>query len=92
MMPSKRQLLDTSQRLGMLMEELEHLKARIRARVGHPFRVIKRQFGHTNVRYRALLKNTQQLNMLFALSNLWMVQKVNYSEGGVVRSQAAHAG
>lgn len=49
--------------------------ARIRAKVEHPFRVIKRQFGHLNVRYRGLLKNTQQLHTLFALSNLWMTRE-----------------
>jgi len=38
--------------------------------VEHPFRVVKRQFGHTKVRYRGLAKNAGQLNVLFALSNL----------------------
>ncbi len=42
----------------------------------HPFRVIKRQFGHVKVRYRGVAKNTQQLHTLFALSNLWMVRNV----------------
>ena len=40
----------------------------------HPFRVIKRQFGYTKVRYRRLKKNTLQPKTLFALSNLWMVR------------------
>ena len=44
------------------------------AKVEHPFRVIKRQFGFVKVRYRGLKKNTQQLFTLFALSNLWMVR------------------
>ena len=44
------------------------------AKVEHPFRVIKRQFGFTKVRYRGLKKNTLQLKTLFALSNLWMVR------------------
>ena len=44
------------------------------AKVEHPFRVIKRQFGYTKVRYRGLKKNTLQLKTLFALSNLWMVR------------------
>jgi IS5 family transposase len=55
--------------------ELEHIKASLRAKVEHPFRVIKRQFGYTKVRYRGLAKNTVQLMTLFALSNLWMVRK-----------------
>ncbi|MFG6449380.1 transposase [Roseateles sp. BYS180W] len=44
-------------------------------KVEHPFRVIKRQFGHVKVRYRGLVKNTAQLHALFALSNLWMVRR-----------------
>ncbi|WP_143701827.1 transposase, partial [Xanthomonas oryzae] len=40
-----------------------------------PFRVIKRQFGYTKVRYRGLAKNTAQVQTLFALSNLWMVRR-----------------
>ncbi len=57
------------------MEWLEHLKAKVRARVEHPFRVVKRQFGYQKVRYRGLAKNTTQLVTLFALSNLWMVRR-----------------
>ena len=46
----------------------EQLKASVRAKVEHPFRVIKRQFGYVKVRYRGLAKNTAQLITLFALS------------------------
>ncbi|PPV00551.1 transposase, partial [Xanthomonas bromi] len=53
----------------------EHFKASVRAKVEHPFRVIKRQFGYTKVRYRGLAKNTAQVLTLFALSNLWMVRR-----------------
>jgi IS5 family transposase len=75
MRPGKRAALDKSGKLGQLIDELERLKASIRAKVEHPFRVIKRQFGHVKVRYRGLRKNTAQLNTLFALANLWMVRK-----------------
>ncbi|MDM7580390.1 transposase, partial [Xanthomonas fragariae] len=47
----------------------------VRAKVEHPFRVIKRQFGYTKVRYRGLAKNTAHVLTLFALSNLWMVRR-----------------
>ena len=60
--------------LGAMKQRLEKNKASLRAKVEHPFRVIKRQFGHTRVRYRGLAKNTAQLMTLFALSNLWMVR------------------
>jgi len=59
---------------GQLAERAERLKASVRAKVEHPFRVIKRQFGHTKVRYRGLMKNTAQLITLFALSNIWMAR------------------
>ncbi|WP_140637425.1 transposase, partial [Methylibium rhizosphaerae] len=51
------------------------MKASIRAKVEHPFRVLKRQFVFTKVRYRGLAKNTAQLVTLFALSNLWMARR-----------------
>jgi transposase, IS5 family len=57
------------------VQTLETLKARLRARVEHPFRVIKRQFGFTKVRFRGLAKNTAQILTLFAMSNLWMVRR-----------------
>ena len=56
------------------IDHAEKIKASIRAKVEHPFRVITQQFGYTKVRYRGLKKNTLQLKTLFALSNLWMVR------------------
>jgi transposase, IS5 family len=67
---------------GALTEQAEKLKASVRAKVEHPFRVIKRQFGHCKVRYRGLAKNTAQLAMLFALSNIWMARKVLMQRAG----------
>jgi IS5 family transposase len=73
--PGKRRLLDKHTRMGAIMDKLEKTKASIRAKVEHPFRVIKRQFGHVKVRYLGLAKNTAQPHTLFALSNLWMVHR-----------------
>ena len=53
----------------------EHHKASVRVKVEHPFRVVKRQFGYTRVRYRGLAKSTAQVLTLFALSNLWMARR-----------------
>ena len=75
MRAGKRRALDKDSPMGAVLEQLEHVKARIRAKVEHPFRVIKRQFGHMKVRYRGLAKNTAQLHTLFALSNLWMARR-----------------
>lgn len=49
-------------------------QSRIRARVEHVFRVIKRQFGYSKVRYRGLAKNAAQVNMLVGLANLYMLR------------------
>ena len=75
MKPGKRKMLDKETPMGAVLEKLEQAKASIRAKVEHPFRVIKRQFGFVKVKYRGLAKNTANLVTLFALSNLWMVRK-----------------
>ena len=76
-------------KLKQIVEELETLKARIRARVEHPFRVIKRQFGFMKVRFKGLAKNTAQVITLFALSNLWMARKRLLTPTGPLRPQFA---
>src|SRR5665213_900838 len=57
------------------LERIEKRKASVRAKVYHPFRVIKRQFGVMKVRFRGLAKNTAHVITLFALSNLWMARR-----------------
>ncbi len=74
MRPGKRRALDKNSPWGNLLDKAEQLKASVRAKVEHPFRVLKCQFGFTKVRYKGLAKNTSQLMTLFALSNLWMVR------------------
>ena len=75
MRPGKRKALDKEDEADAMLDKAEKLKAGVRAKVEHPFRVVKRQFGFMKVRYRGLKKNTAQLFTLFALSNLWMVRK-----------------
>jgi IS5 family transposase len=70
-------------------ERRETRKARIRARVEHPFRVIKRQFGLMKVRFRGLAKNTAHIVTLFALSNLWMARRKLLAMTGALRPQFA---
>ncbi|MFI8689639.1 IS5-like element ISPst5 family transposase [Stutzerimonas kunmingensis] len=65
--------------------KIEKSKAQVRAKVEHPFRVIKRQFGYVKTRFRGLAKNTAQLVTLFALSNLWMVRRHLLTNAGEVR-------
>ena len=57
-----------------LAQAYEKLKAKIRARVEHPFHVVKNIFNYKKTRYRGIAKNAAQLNMLFGLSNLYMAR------------------
>jgi IS5 family transposase len=57
------------------VRKAETAKARIRAKVEHPFRVVKRQFGYVKVRFKGLAKNTAHVLTLFALANLWLARK-----------------
>ena len=75
MRPGKRRALDKNSPWGNLLDQAEQLKASVRAKVEHPFRILKCQFGFTKVRYKGLAKNTAQLVTLFALSNLWMARR-----------------
>ena len=70
------------------MDKIEKCKASIHAKVEHPFRVVKRQFGFVKVRYRGLKKNTLQRETLFTLSNLWMARHPLIATQGCVRPKA----
>lgn len=58
-----------------LTRALERVKAQIRARVEHPFHVVKNLFKHKKVRYKGLAKNDAQLYSLFGLANLVIAKK-----------------
>ena len=51
-------------------QKLERIKAQVRAKVEHPFHIIKNLFHYSKARYRGLAKNLAQLQTLFALANL----------------------
>lgn len=87
MRPGLRRALDKDNPVDALIDQLERTKASIRARVEHPFRVLKQQFGYVKVRYRGLKKNTAQIVTLFALSNLWMARHKLLACMGQVRLQ-----
>ena len=74
MRPGKRRTLDRSP-LGVLMEKLEQAKASIRAKVEHPFHVVKNLFSHRKTRYKGLAKNTAQLFTLFGFANLVLARR-----------------
>src|SRR5271167_1390714 len=62
-----------------LVDELQkaknRVKARVRAKVEHPFRILKRIFGFEKVRYRGIAKNHHRLCASFALVNLYLHRK-----------------
>jgi IS5 family transposase len=74
MRPGKRRALDKSSE-GEAQELLEQTKASIRAKVEHPFHVVKNLFRHRKARYRGLAKNTAQLFTLFAFANLMLARR-----------------
>jgi IS5 family transposase len=75
MRPGKRRQLDTTRKWARLLEKAEQLKASIRAKVEHPFHVIKNLFRHKKTRYKGLAKNEAQLFSLFGLANLFIAKK-----------------
>jgi IS5 family transposase len=75
MQPGKRKQMDLTRKWAQLLEQAEQLKASIRAKVEHPFHVIKNLFRHKKVRYRGLAKNTAQLFSLFGLANLVIAKR-----------------
>jgi IS5 family transposase len=58
-----------------LQRAKNRVKARVRAKVEHPFRIVKRVFGFEKTRYRGLRKNHQRLCVNFALANLYLHRK-----------------
>jgi IS5 family transposase len=53
--------------------QAESRKASVRAKVEHPFLIVKRDFGFTKTRYRGIAKNLNHLNVLFASAN-WLMR------------------
>lgn len=75
MRPGRRRQLNLRTRLGQLQEKLEHLKASVRAKVEHPFHIVKNLLGYRKAKYRGLAKNTAQLFTLFGIANLMLARR-----------------
>lgn len=74
MRPGKRRALpDTPE--GKLQDRLETAKANIRSKGEHPFRVIKQQFGFQKTRLRGIAKHRCKVNVLAALTNLFLARR-----------------
>jgi len=64
-------------------KERNRRMSKTRARVEHPFHVIKCLFGYRKVRYRGIYKNAAQLFTLFSLANIFLVRrKLLYPQPG----------
>ena len=74
MRPGKRRALPNTPD-GRLLNLIETAKAHIRSKVEHPFRVIKQQFGFQKTRLRGLAKNSCKINVLAALTNLFLARR-----------------
>lgn len=74
MRPGKRKALPKTTE-GELQGWIEHTKASIRAKVEHPFHVVKNLFRHRKARYKGLAKNTAQLFTLFGFANLMLARR-----------------
>jgi IS5 family transposase len=63
------------ERIDEVQKRKNHNKSRVRAKVEHPFLVLKKIFGFAKVRYRGLAKNTVRLQVACALVNLFQVRR-----------------
>jgi IS5 family transposase len=62
-------------RVDELQKKKNRSKSSVRAKVEHPFRILKRIFGFDKVRYRGIAKNHHRLCANFALVNLYLHRK-----------------
>jgi hypothetical protein len=62
-------------RVDELQRAKNKSKSSVRAKVEHPFGILKRIFGFDKVRYRGLAKNYHRLCACFALINLYLHRK-----------------
>ena len=75
MKPGKRKQLNPEFKWARLLEQAEQLKASVRAKVEHPFHVIKNLFRHRKTRYKGLAKNEAHLFSLFGLANIVIAKR-----------------
>ena len=60
----------------------------MRAKVEHPFLIIRRDFGFAKTRYRGLAKSRNHLHVLFASAN-WLTRARAVTLMGTARRQPA---
>ncbi|TSE25958.1 hypothetical protein Tther_02585 [Tepidimonas thermarum] len=67
-----RKILDVVQ---ALLQQLERIKASIRAKAEHPLHIVKNLLGYRKTHDRLPAKNTAQRMTLFALAHVWLAHK-----------------
>ena len=65
-----------NEELRTLLAQIEHLKARMRARVEHVFGIVKNRFRFRKTRYRGMVKTHARLTTMFMLANFVIAKKV----------------
>lgn len=77
--PAAQDMTNRRYRRKGVVDEVERAKNKtkssVRAKVEHPFLVIKRIFGFAKTRYKGLAKNAHRLFVTCALTNLYMVRR-----------------
>ena len=77
--PKAQDLTNRRYRYKGVVDEVQRAKnktkSKVRAKVEHPFLVIKRLFGFAKTRYRGLEKNAHRLFVTCALANLYLVRR-----------------
>ncbi len=74
MRPGKRRALQSCVD-GRLLDLIEAAKAHIRAKVEHPYWVLKQQFGFQKTRLRGMIKNRCKVNVIAVLTNLFLARR-----------------
>ena len=103
MTPSKRKTIKAAMTQGgakrSLMQtiaQIKKLKASIRAKVEHPFHIVKNLFKYKKHSYKGIAKNAERHIVLFALANLVIVKKAllnqchSYVQQGQVHSTCCY--
>jgi IS5 family transposase len=62
-------------RVDVIEQRKNRHKSHVRAKVEHPFLVLKRLFGFAKVRYRGIAKNAQRLYVACALVNIFQLRR-----------------
>jgi IS5 family transposase len=65
-----------SKNFSINKEKRNQILTSFRAKVEHPFQIIKCQWNYRKIRYCGFQKNIAQLHTLCGLANLFMVRKI----------------